>query len=260
MFSSAFHPGEFVIDDDTPDHMLVTPVGQSTGYTGPCRNASASTIPFPSNLLIPSSDWQAIIQEKEASGTNLSAMLLNAGVPSKNQQQTNYCWANSPTCCVESLRCAENQPYVALSAASVGGPITRYQNVGGNGEAALEYIVANGIVPESLWPVNAISSKYHTPANVTAALDYRIVGWYELVNNNINQLISMLLRNIPVSVGLNWWGHQVTYCDAVWQNGAIAIRFRNSWGDTYGAKGFAILQGSKMTPNDQVAPLSTIAA
>jgi papain like protease len=262
--SSDLFDSEIVIDDESPSIIWETPDGMSTGYMAGARTTPygrmATTTPFPSELIIPESEWQARIAEKEQRQNRISDLVLQAKLPSKNQQQTNYCWCNAPTGTVEMLRVIENEPMVSLSAASVGGPITGYKNVGGWGESALKYIVDNGIVPESLWPVNAINAKYHTPANVQAALDYRIVGWYELVPKNTDQMISCLLRNIPVAVGLNWWGHEVVFCDAVWLNGAIAIRFRNSWGNSYGSQGFSVLQGTKILADDAVCPLSTVAA
>ena len=74
------------------------------------------------------------------------------------------------------------------------------------------------------------------------------------------QLISCLLRRIPVAVGYDWWGHEVTAVDAIWLDGTVAIRIRNSWGMSWGNKGFSVLQGNKMIPADAVCARVAVAA
>jgi hypothetical protein len=226
--------------------------------------------PFPDSLLIPSSEWQSRIAENEERKTALNDLVDLAGLPCKDQDRTNYCWGNATVHTGEIVRVLQNQPKVILSAASVCGPVTRYANarpwpgqpagVGGNGINALNYIIENGIVPESNWPVNVIDPKYATAANKNIALDYRVDEWFEIEPGNMNQVVSCLLRNIPISVGLNWWGHQITYYAAKWVDGAIAILFRNSWGKTYGQNGYGILQGRRMLPSDAIAPRTMKAA
>ena len=68
-----------------------------------------------------------------------------------------------------------------------------------------------------------------------------------------DMVASCLLANIPCAVDFNWWGHSVMACDLVdLGNGQYGIRFRNSWTDSYGDKGFAVLTGSKAIPNGAV--------
>jgi len=91
-------------------------------------------------------------------------------------------------------------------------------------------------------------------------MSYRITEWMELRPRNLEEHISLLLRNIPVAVGLNYWSHEVSDHDAVWLDGTVAVRFRNSWDMDWGDKGFAIRQGSKMYADDAVAPRVALAS
>ena len=265
-FTSQLRPGEIVIDDGPLPLGAFPPPGFSTGLDLSLKGAfnySASADPFPSELLIPRSEWEDRIKEMEEQKTRLSDLMDQAGLPCKDQGQTNYCWINAPTHCVEMVRVIQNQPLVILSPASVGGPMTNFQNVGGWGGPGLAYIGSKGLVPVTRWPANAIDRSYWTEDNKVTALFYRQTEWWELEPRNLDQLVSCLLRRIPVAGGYNWWSHDVTNYDAVLMDGTVAIRTRNSWSMDWpsaGAKGYSILQGSRMLPDDAVAPRVAIAA
>jgi hypothetical protein len=216
--------------------------------------------PFPSELLIPRSEWQARIQEMEEQKSRLSDTIVQAGIPPKNQAQTPYCWINAIVGAEEVVRAGQNQPYVELSPASAGARIKNFRAVGGWGREAIEWVQEHGVTPTRLWPNNAIDRQYLTDAAVKEALKYR-VGKYWVLDNSIDQIFSCLLRRIPVCVGLAWWQHEVYYVDPLWIDGQPAVRPRNSWGDLpQYPNGFFVLQGRKMSPDDSVAPRSAYAA
>jgi hypothetical protein len=65
------------------------------------------------------------------------------------------------------------------------------------------------------------------------------------------------LLRLPVSIGLNWWGHQVLItAPVVFDNGSYGVEFRNSWGSDYGNDGFATLTESKSQPDGSFACVS----
>jgi hypothetical protein len=261
-FQSQLLPGERVYDDSHGMEHFEPPAGQGRGLQlhrrtvgfGAGRNAP----PFPSSLLIPRDEWKDRIAEAEATKSRLSDLVTQAGLPCKNQEQTNYCWVNAPTHCAEIARLLQNEPPVVLSPASVGAPVKDYANEGGWGQEALDYAAEHGWAPVALWPANAISSQFDTDASRAARASYRQELWYELRPRNLDDLISALLRRMAVAAGLNWWSHEVTFADPVWVNDDIAVRMRNSWGMNWpsaGAGGWSILSGSKMLPDDAVTPV-----
>lgn len=264
MASSQLYPGEVVYDDSTD--FLEPPPGQSRGlvlYNRPKGYAYGGVAePFPQELLIPESEWQARIQEMEERKTRLSDLMTQAGLPCKDQARTNYCWINAPVHCLEIVRVLQNQKTVVLSPASAGAPIKNFTNQGGWGKEGLEWIVERGVCPVDLWPANAIDRTYYTDANRQAALDYRVTEWWELRPRNKAEHISCLLRRIPAAVGLNYWSHEVTDYEPVWIDGTVAVRFRNSWTMDWpqsGAMGYSIRQGSRMLADDIVAPRVALA-
>ena len=253
-----------IINDSTPSDVLFPRDlgrGLDLGLRGPEDYAYGATAdPFPASLLIPRSEWQARIKEREERGLTLRGRLKAAGWKVKDQQRTNYCWINAPTASLEITRIAQNQRPVVLSPASGGGPIKGFRNVGGWGKEALEWIVERGLVPVDRWPANAIDRSYYTVENQSLALNYRVVEWWELQPRNLDQLISCLLLGIPVPVGYSWWSHEVTAVDAVWMDGTVAIWIANSWGEAWGETGYGAIQGSRMLPDDAVAPRTAIPA
>lgn len=248
-----------IIHDTTPSHVLFPP-GHSTGLdlsNRPQGFAYAGTAePFPESLLIPRSDWQGIIEEQKATKTRIQDVCDRAGVKVKDQQQTNYCWVNAPTHCVEIVRAMQHQTPIVLSAASVGAQVTGFRNIGGWGKEALEFIAAHGVIPEWMWPANAIDRRYLTDKAKDEAKRYAIDEWWEIEPRNLDQMVSCLLQPIPIpiAIGLAWWGHEVTAVGCDWVDGEVAIVIDNSWGTRWGTNGRGILQGSRRLPDDAVAP------
>lgn len=255
----------FVIDDDTKDEHFIHPnlgrgLDLSARGPGEYGYGSAATA-FPEELIIPENEWQARIKEKEERQNRISDHLKLNGIGPKNQQQTNYCWANAPVMAMEIIRCLQGLKHISLSPSSVAAQIKNYRNEGGWGKEALQWISDKGVMPSSLWPDNAYNGRqYATNQNKEAALDYTAPEWWELKVRNKAQLISCLLRNIPVPIGLNWWGHEVCAVDAVWLNGTAEPLILNSWGPDWGEGGYGVLAGARGLPDDAVAPRTAIAA
>jgi hypothetical protein len=270
-FTSQLRPREFVVDDDNY-RRLAPPQDIAVGGEWKTRGliprdfarVPHGSMPFAAKFdvpVIPRSEWVARIEEMERTRTRLSDVVDAAGLKSLDQNGTNYCWCNAVVTAIMTLRAAQNQPFVALSPASVAAPIKNFRNQGGWGGEALAYIVEHGVAAQEFWPANYWQSrKYETPATQANRALHKVAEWWDLVPQRFEQLMTCLFLRVPVPIGLNWWSHEVCAMDpVVLANGGFGVRIRNSWGDGYGDHGFAVLSESRATPDDAVAPRVTTA-
>lgn len=220
-----------------------TPYGEGVGAT------------FEPSWLIPESEWKERIEEREKTNRTIRALKEYKNVPSLNQNGTNYCWAHGPTCCMQIVQLQSGEELKPLSAVSVAAPIKNFQNVGGWGDQALNYIRANGINEVKDWPINKIDRRYFTAENKEKAKKNLCQEWLDLKPKNFNELMSCLLRGIPVAVAFMWWSHLVTAVDAVIDNGEVCPVIWNSWSDDWGDKGLSVIKGNKKFADEQIAPL-----
>jgi hypothetical protein len=258
MASSQLYANEIIIGDEQE---YETPEGFSRGLELGLRGSvdgfayDGLAEPFNPKLLIPRSDWQALIKEREERGLQLSQIMRRNKLPMKNQRSTNYCWIISPVHTLEIRRILQNEGYLSLSPASAGAIIKQFRNVGGWGKEALAFLAKYGCVPSKMWPDTAIDRRYATAAARQEALLHRCFRWTETRPRNLDQMVSMLLRGIPGAFGYNWWGHEITGVDIIWLDGEVALRIRNQW-EGWGDDGYGILRASRMLPDDAVYPLS----
>ena len=209
----------------------------------------AQAFDFP---LIPRNEWQARIEEMEKTRSRLSDLILQAGNPNKNQGNTNYCWVNAVVRAMEIVRLMNGLPYVALSPASVGGPIKNYRNQGGWGGEALDYIIEHGVANCDTWPANAIDRQYDNEASRANRLLHTFKEWTDVASRDFDQKMTLLFNRIPVPCGYNHMGHEMCSVDPVYLGGDdFGARDENSWGDT---QRWIVFGEEKATPDDAVAP------
>ena len=225
--------------------------------------ASAAAVDIPT---IPRSDWSDLIRQMEADRSRLSDIRLagDAGqpIPSLDQNPWGYCWAHSSVQAVMALRARDNQPYVPLSAFAVAATIKGGADEGGWGAQSLDFITQRGVPAQSFWPQKSADLRHGTPECWANAKLHRVTeGWIDLAapvydrDLSFDQVITCLLCRVPVVCDFMWWGHSVVALDAVeTAPGKFGVRIWNSWGDSFGDMGMAVLGGSKAIPDNAVAP------
>lgn len=228
------------------------------------RRRPPGTLPYaapPNFPITPRGEWDALIAQldtRKATIRHLSDRSGPAGkpIPSKDQNGTNFCHANSPAYIIELLRAKQNQPYIEMSAASIANPITGGQNAGAYIDDDLEQIVKAGCCDVKLYPANFVGlSKWTAEAKANAAL-HKVVEWWDMMPDDrmFDRVATLVLQGVPVAVAYNWWSHAVTAVGLVKVDGRYGLLCRNSWGGGYGDNGFFVLMEGKGTPDEAYAP------
>lgn len=254
MFVSQLYPGEEIITGDE-DAGLVAPDGRGRGKIprdweakplGYLKSAPKFDLP-----LIPRSEWADRIEEMEKTKTRLSDLATLAGLKPKDQGNTSNCWANAPCYCLELLRVVQGLPIVYISPAFIATKMRRYG--GGMGIDAVEILAETGAPSVDVFPANANGHKIDE-AVLESASHFKLTEWWDIPDRNDDAVMTCLLNRIPVTVGLNFWSHEVSYVDpVVISPGKFGYRFRNSWGQ-WKENGYSILAHGKGTPDDAEAP------
>ena len=248
-----------IINDTTPTDD-VFPQAMGRGYDPsqviPCMFAPPAEIP-----LIPESEWIPRIRDRKRYKTGLRDLFKAGKVGTvKDQNGQGYCWAYSVTRTCEYVRAAMNQDYVALSAHSVACKVKGFRDEGGWCGLSAQFVRANGIVPESMWPAKSMSRTHDTATNWQEGAKYRITEDFvdltrAVYDQNLAwpQLVSCLLQNIACAVDFNWWGHSVCAVDVDEKDGEVVLDIDNSWTPGWGENGTAKIQGNRKYPDGAVA-------
>lgn len=258
-----FYPGEPIINQATIAQHLGDDSGRLCGTKPRDFNrvpvgSIYGTVATPESFqVIPRSAWPDLIRRMEAEKSRMSDFVLSEGIPSLSQEQTLYCHGNSPCGAVMWLRAVQGLPYVPLSAASIAGPTVNFRNQGGYIADDLEQVCRVGCASQYFVPTNQIGQAGFRPGWESDAANYKALEWWDLGHRtrmSFDLMMTLLLARIPVCVAYNWWGHAVTMTDPViLENGRFGARGRNSWGDSYGAHGFFVLDEQYGTPDEAYA-------
>lgn len=268
------------------------PRNYQTHPQGFYKSATAFDMP-----LIPRDEWVERATEMAANKTRLSDIRRVSGpngqhIPSLDQNGVGYCWNHSATMAVILLRAVMNQPYVRLSAFFIGCLIKNYRDEGGWGAAALDFITEHGIPSVQLWPEKSMSRSNDNPVTrANASLHRTTEAWADMSdpdydrNLTEDQAMTSLFCRIPCIGDFNWWGHSVVVVDPVLISSkpkklvkdlssldfnkkkdlsiflaTFGKRIINSWTDSYGDLGEAVLSGTRCILNGGSAPRVTNAS
>lgn len=252
-----------------PRNYSANPVGSYEGSTTFAKlNDEMSLIPW--------EDMPSMIADKVAAKSQLSDIRNTAyGQPysSLDQNGQGYCWFYSGTAAIMVMRAKANMPYVRLSAHAGACKIKNWRDQGGWGAQGLDFQRTTGVPSIEFWPEKSMSRNFDKPETWENAALHRVTeGFIDLDaaqydrQLSFQQVLTCLLRNIPVIGDFNWWGHSVCLLDAVDVSpnksnrdpSRYGVRIINSWTDNWGTKGTGVLTGSKAVPDGATAPRAVV--
>jgi cathepsin L len=204
--------------------------------------------------------------------------------PIKDQGQCGSCWAFSATGALEGLGALEKGKLHSLSEQQLvdcaGGVYTNEGCNGGDMDAAMWYVIDNGITNETLYPYKARDQKcaYKDTQKV-----YQIKNCAEVTANKTAALVeAVATQPVSISVEADQSGFQF-YKSGVFngkcgtdldhgillvgygtQNGTPYWKAKNSWGAGWGGQGFILLGKGADGPGvcgiliDNTVPLGSV--
>ena len=198
-----------------------------------------------------------------------------AVTPIKNQEQCGSCWAFSTTGSVEGAWFLAKGDLVSLSEQQLVDCSTAEGNEGCNGglmDDAFQYIIKNkGITTEAAYPYTATGP--NTCESTGKPVAATLSGFTDVPANSETALMTAIAKQ-PVSVAVEAdqsvfqfysGGVMTSSCGTQLDHGVLAVGYgtdaanggdyykvKNSWGDSWGEKGYIRLgRGAKFNPTGQ---------
>lgn len=191
--------------------------------------------------VIPESRWKDEAAAIQAAGGGCSQLVSRI----YNQGNEGSCVANACSQAHEVIQAKQNgkENVVHLSAISLYKRIGSSPNSGAMVSDGLEEMAERGVLPldtpenrakfgNAVMPNTGFRTAYPAGWEATAK---KFSGQEWFVIESVNELITALLNQHPVVVGRS--GHSICYCDPVYKDGALLVKYANSWGD-WGEAGF----------------------
>jgi hypothetical protein len=208
-------------------------LGRETRYGDGTWTTAESAVP-----VLPRADWQPI------NNSHLVKVVFS--------QLDGHCAANASVQCLACLREQSGQPFVELSPHSLYMQHSRW-GTGSSLDENLRQLRDVGVMtmatfPESKCPRLIIEPSHWTREQRDEAMQYRVLEWYDC-DGSFDLGASALQRGMPVVIGLRWpggGGHSVLATDLAKKGNEWAFRGPNSWGASWGDKGFFALTESQM--------------
>lgn len=196
--------------------------------------------------------WPDLIAQKDAEKSWLEDLVRQYNVKCGDQNGLGYCHAYGCKDGAVVARLIANHEHVDLSAESIGGPVTGWRNRGAYPEDDMKQLSQYGACPASMmdrpW---SLSPHKWDPDWETERLNYRAYEWEDLRVGGpaFDMAATAVLLGKACSSGFSWWSHFFSGPYRLYREGnRYVLRYRNTWGMSYGDQGFMDYVEGRGTP------------
>jgi len=216
--------------------------------------------------LIPMETWPDLIAKKDRDNSWLVDK-IGTDVPCTDQDGLSYCWVFCSKQTIEVARRIQNNPYIPVSAVSVGGPINSWRNAGGWPEDAIKRWASVGGCRESLtagpWSLRPTTWDKNWEADCQ---NFKLLEWDDGSFNTAalrwQAQMTLTLHSRPHTLEFTWWSHAIAggYKAKNLGNGKFTLLMRNNWGQwgetVNGGTGYVWMESDKGVSDAVFAPRS----
>lgn len=216
------------------------------------RPGECPWIPKASFEPIPRERWPDLIAQKDEEKSWLEDLVRAKGIDCGDQDGLPYCHAYGCRDAAIVARALANHGYVDLSGESIGGPVTNWQRRGAYPEDDMKQLSKYGACPASMMnaPWSLRPDKWD-PEWEQARLNYRAYEWEDLRvgGPSFDMAATAALLGKACCSGFSWWSHFFSGPYRLYRDGnRYVLRYRNTWGMSYGDKGFMDHAEGRGTP------------
>lgn len=266
-FASDLGSNPFIIDDYNAKDFVEQITDSDTRFAGGYetrdyrKNGLGSYAPVFDGTVIRRTAWDDHIKRQEDEQSSPDHWRIAGQVPVLDQGSWGYCWCYGLVgAFMTSVAMTGVSPVERLSAMAVAYQVKRGRNQGGWAGEAIEGVDRFGLPTDAVWPNRKPDPRgdlARSEAVKRSAARGKLAEFEELPRSSFDHLASALLDPVnprPVTLGLNWWGHLVYATKLVKiDRNRYGVKIVNSWRESWGDQGTAILTESKGTAYEQIS-------